>query len=401
MSTILSNSEDTLSNSQVVVSSGKRMAFLILVISLCITAFLAWSLSYEIDELARGTGRVKASARTQVVQSFDRGVLKELYVREGDSVEKGDVLIQLEDVGAKAAYTDSLNKVVALEITLKRLQAEVYGHQFELPSEFLKWPEFLKNQKDLYTRRKKALFDSTSNLKETLNLIRKEISIALPLEKQGDVGATEILRLQRQATEIEGQIINSKNKYFQEAQTEMAKVEEELAAQKQLMNERRLRLEQTRLIAPADGIVSNISIVTIGATVQSGDVLLELLPTNSELIIEANIRPADFAAIRIGLQAEVKLDAYDPSIYGGLDGEVIYVSPDSHVEESAGYGDQTFYKIHVRILRSQIINAESTDPVEINPGMTALIEIRTRKRTLFNFLSKPITKTIQGALGER
>ena len=380
---------------------GRGAALLIFLVFVALSAFGAWASVSKIDQLARARGQVIAMARTQVIQAADNGVLDRLLVVEGDRVTRDQVLAVLDQSRARAAYKDSKNKVAALEATLARLVAEVYGRDIEFHEDLAPYPAFRENQKALFERRKRALVEGIDALEESAALIRSELKITEPLLASGDVGEVEVLRLRRQLAEIKGQIINTRNKFFQDAQAEMTRAEEDLAAQRQLLRERETVFQQTEIRAPVDGVVNRIEINTLGAAVRPGEVLMELLPTESELIVEAKYPPADVASLRTGLSTAVKLDAYDASIYGSLDGEIIYISSDAIMENDPRTGETFYYRVRVRVQDPEESENKRTREITVTPGMTAMVEARTQKRTVMNYLTKPITKTLSASLTER
>ena len=261
----------------------------------------------------------------------------------------------------------------------------------------------MTNQTELFQRRQKALKAEISAFEDSLRLVREELDLSMELLASGDIGKMEIIRLQRQMAELNGQITNRRNKYFQDAQAEMTKAEEELSTQEQIFAERAAVYQRIEITAPADGLVKNIQMTTLGAKVRPGDVILELLPTGSDLIVEAKLKPSDIGFVRQGLPAAVKLDAFDYTIYGVLQGEVIYVSPDALAEKTA-HGEQLHYRAHVRIDDSALNRRnenQSGKAVEIQAGMTATVEIRTGKHTVLAYLTKPVTKTLSESLSER
>lgn len=381
---------------------GRRGAMLlILVVFAALAIFVTWASVAKIDQLARAQGQVIAMARTQVIQAADNGVLEKLPVTEGERVSRDQVLALMDQARAKAAYEDSRNKVAALEATLARLVAEVYGRDIEFHEGLAPYPTFRENQQALFERRKQALVEGIQALEESAALIRSELTITEPLLASGDVGKVEVLRLQRQLAEVRGEIINTRNKFFQDAQAEMTRAEEDLAAQRQLLRERETVLQQTEIRAPVDGIVNRIEVNTLGASVRPGEVLMELLPTDSELIVEAKYLPADVASLRIGLPTTVKLDAFDASIYGSLDGEIIYISPDVIMENDPRMGETYFYLVRIRVQEPETSQNRRTQEIVITPGMTAMVEARTLERTVMSYLTKPITKTLSASLTER
>lgn len=376
---------------------------ILLLAFLATVALGVWADQAELDQIARAPGQVIASARTQVVQSANDGVIETLRVREGDRVKRGQVLARLDRGQAGAARQDSLGKVAALKATLIRLQAEVFNRPLQFPADVRAHPAFVQNQTELFVRRQEAFHAEIAALEESLRLIREELTLSENLIITGDIGQTEVIRLQKQVADLEGQITNRRNKYFQDAQADMTRAEEELATQQQALTERTEVYARTEILAPANGLVKNIQMTTPGARVRAGDVILELLPTGGALVLEARLKPADIAYIRQGLPAAIKLDAFDYSIYGVLHGEVSYISPDA-LSEKTETGEQAYYRVQIHMDEEALArrNRERPGkPVEIQPGMTATVEITTGRQTVLAYLTKPITKTLSESLGER
>jgi multidrug efflux pump subunit AcrA (membrane-fusion protein) len=377
--------------------------WIILLIFIVLTLFGAWASLAELDQIARATGQVIASARTQVIQSANDGVIEAVLVKEGEAVKKGQVLARLDRSQAKAALQDSLGKVAALKAALTRLQAEVFNRPLAFPDDVRAYPAFVQNQTELFQRRQRALNAEIDALEESLRLVREELTLSEKLLATGDLGRAEVIRLQKQVADLNGQITNRRNKYFQDAQTDMTRAEEDLATQSQLLAERRAVYERTEIAAPANGLVRNIQTTTPGAKVRPGDVVMELLPTGSALIVEAKLKPADVAYVRKGLPAALKLDAFDYSIYGVLRGEVSYISPDALSEKTA-QGEQVYYRVQIRIDEAALAERNHQHPgkpVEIQPGMTATVDIATGRQTVLRYLTTPVTKTLSESLSER
>ncbi len=395
---------------------------------------LAWAGSAEIEQNVRAPGQVIASARTQVVQAANDGVVAKFEVTEGQRVRKGQLMVLLERNQAEAAYGDSTGKVAALKANLIRLRAEVFSKPLAFPSDVRQFPEFVDNQTQLFNRRQQALRAELSVLEESARLVKSELDMSRSLLASGDIGKVDVLRLERQLAEITGAMTNRRNKYFQDAQAEMTKAEEDLATQEQMLSERTTTLERTEIRAPADGLVRRLQVTTPGARVRAGDVVLELLPTSGKLVVEAKVKPADRGFIREGLPVTVKLDAYDYSIYGALKGRVTYVSPDALTDQTR-QGDNIYYQVQVALdplpgevealaeppleLKASIYGFDRVlssvkaveviagvapperGALEIQPGMTTTIEIRTGAQTVLKYLTKPITKTLGHSLTER
>lgn len=365
---------------------------------LMIVVFIVWASKTSIDQIARATGQVIALSRTQVIQSANDGVIEKVYVTEGQKVKKGELLVLLVKSQADAAYKDSLAKVSALKATLARLHAEVYNKPLSFPPEVARYPEFIANQTELFHRRQTAMREEVSAMQESLKLAQEELTLNEPLLVKGDIGKSDVIKLQRQIADLKGQISKVKNKYFQDAQAEMTKAEEELTTKEQELADRTVTLQRTQILAPTDGFVKNIVLTTNGARVRPGDVVLEVVPTGDELIMEAKLNPADLTSIHKGLPATIKLDAYDYAVYGMIKGEVIYVSPDSLTEKTP-QGEKAYFKVHIRMTSNELKNRQKI--ITIEPGMTGSVEIRTGERSVLTYLTKPVTKTFDSAFHEK
>lgn len=375
----------------------QRLVLLLTVLLGCSFVWAAWA---HVPQKARGTGQVIALSRTQVVQSANDGVVKAILVREGDAVKKDQLLMQLDASQLNAATEDSRAKVAALRATLARLRAEVFQRPLKFENlDTVTYSAFVKNQIDLYKRRKQALDEEIGTLRVMLEQVQQELSLSLPLLSTGDIAQTDILRLQRTHAELQGAISNRRNKFFQDAQTDMTKAEEELATQEQMLIERTSNMERMQIIAPDDGLVRNVRVTTLGSRVRPSDVVMDLLPTNSELIVETKLKPQDLAFIGLGHPVSIKLDAYDYSIYGTLDGEVIYISPDALTEDTRA-GEHIYYRVHVRINENHL-KTPAGKSIRITPGMTTQVEIETGKMSVLDYIAKPLIKTFNSSLSER
>lgn len=241
--------------------------------------------------------------------------------------------------------------------------------------------------------------DDQSALNESLSLAKEELDLNLPLLKSGDIGATEIIRLKRQIAELKGKISNTRNKYFQDSQTDMTKAEEDLSTKEQELADKKIILERTTIMSPMDAIVKNIIVATQGAKVRPGDVILELVPFGDELIIEAKLRPSDISFVKAGQNVAVKLDAYDYSIYGIFQGKIKYISPDTLIEQTPK-GEEYYFRVLIVLDQTQL-TSKNGEKIDISPGMTAQVDIITGNRSVLTYLSKPIIKTFSEALHER
>ncbi|MBF0127347.1 MAG: HlyD family type I secretion periplasmic adaptor subunit [Magnetococcales bacterium] len=362
--------------------------------------FVWWASWAEIDQITRAPGQVIASSRNQVIQVLDSGVVDEILVKEGSVVKRGQMLLRMERAKLEAAYRETRTKEAALKAAVARLHAEVYGGTPKFESELKHFPEILANHKTLFAKRQSAIKEEIEALQRSLELINAELGINMPLLASGDVSKAEILKLQRQQVEIQGQITNRRNKYMQDAQTELSKSQEELEGVKQILEQRRDMLEHTEIFSPMDGVVRNVRITTRGGVARSGEEIMQIVPVDDDLLVEAKVRPSDIAFVKPGLNATVKLDAYDYTIYGSLNATVTYISADTLNEESRLTADQTFYRVQVKT-KGRNFRGLGSEKIEIQPGMTAMVEIKTGTNTVLKYLTKPITKTIAESFGER
>lgn len=363
-----------------------------------IIVLVVWSSYAKIDQVTRAKATVIASARTQEIQASEGGVLTKLAVSEGEDVKAGQLLVVLEEERAKAAVDNSASKTAALRAKLARLNAEIFEKPLVFPKEVQNYPEYVQNQRALYDRRRQAINEDVSSLEKMLVLAKQELSMNEPLLEYGDVSQADVIKLSRQVADIEAQINNKRNKYFEEAQAEMTKAQEELDTELEQLRDRAQVLEEKRLMAPTEGKIKNINVTTIGGVVKPGEVIMQILPTSSDLVIDAKVSPADIAYVKEGQEATVKLDAYDYSIFGAMNGTVSYISPDTLMEQTPK-GEQPYYRVLIIINGAEFSGRGSE--IVIKPGMTASVDIKAMERTVLSYLTKPITKTLSEGLGER
>ena len=364
-----------------------------------VLSFVFWASWAEIDQITRASGQVIASLRNQVIQAPEGGVIEELLVREGAVVKRDEILVRFDKTKVEASYLESASKVAALRTAIARLNAEVLGSDPVFPSEINGYPEFRSNQEALFRRRKQALTAELESLRQSLNLAKQELDLNTPLLETGDVSRSEIIRLQRQVNDIDAQIINRNNKFLQDAQAELAKTQEDLSGAMQTLAQRREQVGYTVIRAPMDGIVRNVRLTTRGGVAKPGEEIMQIVPADDELIIEAKVRPADIGFIKPGLKASIKLDAYDYTIYGTLNGEVRYISADA-MNEDVKSGEQPYFRVQIKTSISGLASKKQ-EKIDIQPGMTAVVEIKTGAQTVWRYLTKPITKTMSESLSER
>ncbi len=385
----------------------KKSGRLILLLSACLAAFIAWAGYFEIDQTVHTTGQVILSARTQLVQTADGGVLKELTVQEGDTVTSGQLLAVLEKERVQANLEETRARTMSLKAALIRAKAEVQFQTPQFGSEFRRYPEFVSAQQGLYAQRKRSLDEELRTMQDGLAMAMQEKRMNDNLFKSGDVSELDVLRAKRQVTEIEGRIAATKNKYLQDTRTEMTRIEDELSSQNQKLNGAESLLSHTDIMAPMDGVVKTLKIHTLGGVLRPGDELMQIAPVGDALLLEARVSPADIGQLVIGQSVFITLDAYDYSIYGNLIGELTDISPDT-LSDSNAQGSlvntptgqpSVYYKVNIRIAKEQ--ENPKVASMEIKPGMTASIDIRTGTRNLLTYLLKPVIKTLGTSLNER
>jgi len=365
----------------------------------CLVIFLAWAQWASLDQVTRASGAVIPSSKTQIIQSQDGGTIESLMVTEGAIVEAGAPLVRFERTRFEAGYLETRAKYAGLLATVTRLRAEVLGTELKFPPDLDDYPEFRSNQSQLFTKRKAALNEEIAALENMRRLAKEELDMTQPLVKTGDVSKTEVLRLQRQVADLQAQITNKRNKYFQDAQAELNRAQEDLAGVQQNMAQRKNQLELTELKAPVRGIVKNVRITTLGGVIRPGDEVMQIVPLEDDLMIQAKVSPTHIAFLKLGQQVRVKIDAYDYTIYGDLSGKLTYISADT-LTEDLRQGEQPYYRAQVRT-DGRRFSGRPDEDLEIQPGMTATIEVKTGERTVWQYLVKPVLKTFSTSMGER
>lgn len=379
---------------------------LVWVTTLTLIVGLVWAALFSLDEITRGQGKIIPSSREQVIQSLDSGVLREMLVREGDLVDKDQVLLQMDDARSGAGYREANEKFLSLLATATRLRAEASNAELKFPPELNDQPQLVKQETQAYQARKQALAESLQAVDGSLAAIGREISLTEPLVKGGVMSEVELLRLKRQQSELMGQRAERKNRYLTDANNELTRVSSELSQTKENASARQDAYLHTTIKSPMKGVVKNVQVTTIGGVIQAGQPILEIVPTEDEMMVEAYVKPSEVAFLKVGQQAVVKLSSYDFNKYGGLDGELEHLSPDTLKDErqqrrpGANPADmeEGYYRILVRIKDTNLVR--NGKKMEATPGMTATVEIRTGQKTVVEYLFRPLQNVTQ-ALRER
>jgi adhesin transport system membrane fusion protein len=365
------------------------------------SAFIAWAMTFRIDEVASATGEVIASSHVQIIQAVDGGVLSQLAVKVGDKVKPGQILAKLDQTRVSATVGEVDARLFALKAKVSRLRAEVTG------AGSLRFPKHTRRafldqaevERALFKQRRIGLNEETRTLQVAVDLAKKELDLMEQLLKSEDISGSELIGAQRAVNEADARLINRKNKFLEEARIDLAKAEDEISQTEQILTRRQQERQDSVLTSQVTGIVKSIKVTTVGGVLRAGEEIMQIVPIDDDLIIEAKIRPADIARIRTGLEANIRFDPFDYTIFGGVTGSVIYVSADTLKEETQR-GQEIYYRVHVSSL-SNPVTTTTGKTLEILPGMTTQVDIRTGDRTVMNFLLKPIRKTLSDSFGER
>jgi adhesin transport system membrane fusion protein len=374
---------------------------IILLISATILGFIGWSLWAELDQVARAPGRVVPFARVQVVQSEQDGAIARIAVREGARVKAGDLLIALDTVQLEAAVREARLKVAGYESRMARITAELYQRPLAFPDSLKDFPEFTANQRQLYTQRRASLDGELATLRNLARLQQQELDLNQPLLATGDVARSEIIAMRQRVVETEGRISALNAQYLRELQSEFTSTEEQLAAAREQLARAEDSLAAAALKAPTDGIVKNVRVTTVGGVVRAGEEVLQIVPAGRKLIVESRVSPRDIAYVKVGQRARVNFDAYDNAVYGSAEGKVVFVSPDTIVETAQDGSTEAYYRVNLEVDTATMKQDGGSVAVDLQPGMTTTAEILTGKTTVWNYLTRPIFKTVSQSMQEQ
>lgn len=359
--------------------------------------FVVWAWWAVLDEVTVGTGKITPSSHAQVIDSLDGGIVNGLLVKEGDIVERGQLLARLDPTRFQSNYGEAASRVRTLRASSERLRSELTGEPLRFSAESMREPDLVARERQLYESRRRNLNETVANLQKTYQLVMSELRLTQPLVAKGAASQVEVIRLQRQAAELQGKIDDARNQFAVRAREEQVKNNADLDAQIQVMSGKADQVDRASLFSPVRGIVKDIQVTTVGGVLQPGGKLMEIVPLEDQLLVETRINPRDIAYIRPGLPATVKVTAYDSSIYGDLTGKVEVVSPDTLQDEVKR--DQFYYRVYVRTSKAELHN-KSGKSFPILPGMVANVEIKTGQKSVMDYLIKPLNK-VNEALRER
>ena len=312
-----------------------------------IVSFIFWASMAELDEVTKGNGKVIPSSSIQTIQNLEGGIVSEILVTEGSEVKKGEVILRIDDTLSASSYRENLAKSQALEAALARFEAEANGKEdIDFP-DYL-WenrPDLVKREQALFEKRTEELEEQRIVLQRSFMLASDELTMTIPLVQKGIVSRVDQLRLEREVNELEGkhrELVRGAQRDAMENYNEIKAQVEEL---KEVLQGREDRVMRTHVRSPVAGTVNKLYMNTIGGVVQGGEPIVDIVPNDETLLIEAKIRPSDIAFLRPGQEATLKFSAYDFSIYGGLKGVVEHISADTIEDE---VDKQHYYIIKVR-----------------------------------------------------
>lgn len=399
---------------------------------------LAWAHFAVLDEVTTGEGKAIPSSKVQIIQNLEGGIVSEILVREGQVVDKGTVLLRLDDTRFRSNKGETEADRLALTAKVERLSAEAEGREMVLPEEITRdAPQLAEDEQSLYRARNERLESEQRILSEqlrqkkqelaefrsksqqyrsSLGLIQQELNMSQPLVKSGAIAQVEILRLQRSAVETRGEL-EATNLAIPRAEAAVSEIDRKMEESRlsfrsdafKELNEARTelskitstskaiddRVSRTTVVSPVHGVIKQLKVNTIGGVVQPGSDLVEVVPLEDSLLIEARIRPQDVAFLHPGQKAMVKFTAYDYTIYGGLKADLELISADTIQDEEG----KSFYLIQVRTEKSHL--GKDDHPLLIIPGMVATVDIITGQKSVLDYLLKPVLKARQEAMRER
>lgn len=358
--------------------------------SLVVASFLIYSAFAEINEVTHGEGKVIPSSRLQNIQSLEGGIVKEILVKEGQLVEAGDVLMRLDETRFQSAYREGKSQASSLLASIARLESEVRNSaKLVFPPELEVDNKDRQFEQKLFDARRKNKQEKISGLQRRIKVVEDQLNILRPLVKSEAVSKMEQFRLEKELEELKSQVVEVTNTYMQDAYTELTKKKADFDALNEQLVQRQDQLHRTEIISPVKGMVNDILVTTRGGVVQPGEPIMYVLPIDEQLLIEAKIAPKDIAFLAPGMPATVKITAYDYSIYGDLDGEVVQISPDT-IEEDTAQGKEYYYQILVQTKGSELVKDGKSYP--IRPGMIAQVDVLGMKRTILSYMLNPLLK---------
>ncbi len=358
---------------------------------------IGWANFAVLDEVSTGDGKVVPIRREQVIQSLEGGIVSTLKVQENQIVEAGQLLAQLDPTLTESDVGESTAKYRAALASSARLTAEVNQTPLVFPDELKSDPDLIATETKLYDARLGNLKQTLKWLDESLALSRQELSVNEGLSEMGAASSVEIIRLKREQAELELKKVEATTQYVVEAREQLSKANADVASLRSVIKGRSDSLARLTLRSPVRGVVKNIEVSTIGGVVPPNGKLMDIIPLGDQLMIEARMSPRDIAFVHPDQRATVKITAYDYAIYGGLEGKVVTISPDTIQDEVDP--EIYYYRVFVKTEKDALSNAAGKQ-FPISPGMIATVDIHTGEKSVLDYLIKPFNKARE-AMRER
>ncbi|WP_113009619.1 HlyD family type I secretion periplasmic adaptor subunit [Rhizobium sp. UBA1881] len=366
-------------------------------LALILVIGVVWANYSVLDEVSTGDGKVVPIRREQVIQSLEGGIVSTLMVQENQIVEAGQLLAQLDPTITESAVGESTAKYRAALASAARLTAEVNQAPLSFPKELNDYPDLTATETKLYEARQGNLKETLRWINEALGLIHQELSVNEGLTKMGAASSVEIIRLKREQAELELKKVEVETQYIVEAREQLSKANADVASLRSVIKGRTDSLSRLTLRSPVRGIVKNVEVSTIGGVVPPNGKLMDIIPLGDQLMIEARMSPRDIAFVHPDQRATVKITAYDYAIYGGLDGKVVTISPDTIQDEVDP--KIYYYRVFVKTDKDALRNGAGKE-FPISPGMIATVDIHTGEKSVLDYLIKPFNKARE-AMRER
>ncbi len=358
--------------------------------TLAIIVFFVWASWANLEEITRGVGKVAPLARAQVIQSLEGGILSSLEVHEGDEIGKGDILAVIEDTQFRSSFEEMRTQKIAAEAAITRYQAELAGNEeIVFDEDLLAKPDIVDSESKLFHARRKSFKGARKTLRERLELAKKELDLILPLAAKGAVSAVDQIKLERSVADLSGELIETENKYYEELARELSEKTLELDSVNEKLAQEEDKLRRTVLRSPVRGIVKSMSVTTRGGVIRPGEPIMEIIPLDDQLFVEAKISPKDVAFIHEEMPARVKITAFDYTIYGSLEGVVDNISPDTITDETSRDASP-YYLVRIKTKETALNGPDGLMPIK--PGMIASVDILTGEKTVLSYLLKPLMR---------
>ncbi len=371
---------------------------LLFLITGIIVAFVVWANQAELDEVTKGEGKVIPSTSIKTIQNLEGGIVAEILVREGDVVARDDVVLRIDDTKRNSNYREILAKKEALEAMLARLEAEASGLEAVLFPDGIASirPDLVARETALFEKRARERDEQADVIRRSLKLAREELEMTVPLVEKRIVSKVDQLRLEREVNELEGELKELTGGFQQAAMELRNETQAELEGIYEVIKGGEDEVRRALVRSPVAGIVNKVYVSTIGGVIGPGEPLVDIVPEDDALVVEAKIRPADIAFLHPGQEATLKFTAYDFSMYGGLKGRVEHISADTIKDE---IDEEHYYRIKVRNTGGTLMSDGKELP--IIPGMVVSVDVLTGRRTVLQYLTKPFHRMRFNALRER